>query len=95
MDKEIFGELEKSIDSEKKLVEIVKKLKSNGLSQLEVYFIFEEYQHFLQNEYRENDEDTLIEVMALIYGWCPPSIRLFDENLTNEKIQKFREDLNK
>ncbi len=90
MDEELFNQFEQSVKSTESLIELVSKLKLQGLNQLEIYCLFDDYYKFLQQENREDDYDNIDEVLSCIYGWCSPGERLFENHLTNEEIEKFR-----
>ncbi|HXG83871.1 MAG TPA: hypothetical protein VNI84_07580 [Pyrinomonadaceae bacterium] len=46
MENELFNQFEQAVKSEKSLIDIVDTLKQKGTNQLQIYYLFEEYQHF-------------------------------------------------
>ncbi len=59
----------------------VREMKANGLSQQEVYDIFNELLQSPRVRENEQQEDAIRDVMDFIAGWCSPEARLFDTYL--------------
>ena len=66
------------------------QLVSEGLSQAEVYHLFESFSEFLEDAKREPDEEALYSAMECIVGFCSSGSKWFDHYLTNEEINESR-----
>ena len=73
-----------------KLEELGIKMTSEGLSQVAIYHLFELFRQFLRDAKRESDEETLMDSMDCLVGFCSRSNRWFDHDLTNEEIEEYR-----
>ena len=71
------------------LVTLVNEMKGEGLSQLEIYDRFEHFRAMLRETSREKDEDTVIDILDRIVGWCSPQAKLFTRSLSNEEIESY------
>lgn len=63
------------------LATLAKTLKAEGISQIEMYRLFDEYRGRHQNDGDETRYDAILDTMDFITGWCSPSARLFDTEL--------------
>ena len=63
------------------LSQVVREMKANGLSQQEVYDIFNELLQSRQVRESKQQEDAVRDVMDFITGWCSPEAKLFDTYL--------------
>ena len=69
---------------------LAKSLKSEGMSQVAIYLLFEEYQ--MNAEGNDSLYDAIVDNMEII--WSGPWAKgrgLFDTELTSEQIQRERE----
>ena len=80
-----------SAEPEQQLIELVEEMKREGLSQVEIYFRFEERLRPTLNDADERYYDALTNVMDCIIGFCAMDAALFAHYLTNEQIEKYRE----
>jgi hypothetical protein len=55
--------------------------KAEGLSQLQIYRLFDEQRARHQNDSDETKYNAILEVLDRIAGWCAPQARLFDSQL--------------
>jgi hypothetical protein len=63
------------------LVCLAKALKAEGMSQREMYELFDQYRAKHQDDTDETKHDAILDTMDLIVGYCSPSSRLFDSEL--------------
>ncbi len=59
------------------LLELVNELTAFGMGQREIYGAFDEFRAILRTAGREADEDSVMDTMDRITGWCSPHQRLF------------------
>jgi hypothetical protein len=57
------------------LEELAMKMTSEGLSQVAIYHRFELFKQFLRDAKRESDEETLMDSMDCLVGFCGRSNR--------------------
>jgi hypothetical protein len=62
------------------------KLKTEGLSQVAIYLLFESFWTFLGDSGREAEADTVYDYLDWVWGWCSAGGRLFENCLTNEEV---------
>jgi len=60
------------------LVALARVLKAEGMSQHEVYRLFDEYRARHQSDADETKFNAILDVMDIITGHCSPSARLFE-----------------
>jgi hypothetical protein len=70
----------------RKFKELADQMTAEGLSQAAVYQQFALFWEFLGDKHREADEETLINCLESIIGWCAPGAAWFRHYLTNEEI---------
>jgi hypothetical protein len=63
------------------LVSFATTLKAEGMSQRELYQLFDEYRAKHKSDTDETKYDAILDTMDIIVGWCVPSRRLFDSDL--------------
>jgi hypothetical protein len=63
-------------DSLNKLLLLVKKLQSQGVSNDSILQLFEQVRQQLRAQGREQEEDLIMEVMDFLVGWCSPHMKL-------------------
>jgi hypothetical protein len=63
------------------LATLARAMKSEGMSQLEIYRFFDDYRARHQSDADETRYDAILDAMDFIAGWCSPSGRLFDTEL--------------
>jgi hypothetical protein len=66
------------------LGDLATALKAEGMSQREMYRLFDHYRARHQDAGEEAKCDAIMDVMDCIVGYCSPSARLFDTDLENE-----------
>lgn len=71
------------------LVKLVEEMKDKGLSQLEIYNQFGDFRAMLREAGREKDEDSVLDILDRIAGWCGPEAKLFNQAITNEEIEAY------
>jgi hypothetical protein len=67
------------------LHEYARELKSEGMSQRELYKLYSKYAEF----YQARDQakyDAILDILDLIWGYCSPSSALFETTLTNDDV---------
>ena len=72
-----FEEALRSPEPHERLAAFAIELSSGGRGQDEVLQIFDSFRSQLRLAARESDEDTVMDVMDRISGWCSPHARLF------------------
>jgi hypothetical protein len=86
-DNSIDVRMERAI-STNTLWELARELKAEGMSQLEMYKLYSKYADF----YQDRDEakfDAVVDILDLIWGYCPPSKALFETTLTNDDVASY------
>ena len=63
------------------LADLASALKAEGMSQFEMYRLFDEYRAKHQSDADETRCDAILDTMDVIVGWCSPTARLFDSEL--------------
>ena len=63
------------------LVSLAHALKAEGMSQREIYQLFDEYRARHHSDTDETRYDAILDTMDIIVGWCSPQSRLFDSDL--------------
>ncbi len=61
----------------KAMAMLARSLKAEGMSQLEMYRLFDEFRDRHELDSREHVHEVILETMDLISGWCPPGVQLF------------------
>lgn len=61
------------------LLALARSLKSEGMSQRELYDLFNSHQTIHSEDADETLYDAILDTMDHIVGYCAPSARLFDE----------------
>ena len=73
------------------IIKLATALQAEGLSQLEIYNLFEHYMLYLRAQEREQEEEKVADVMNRIVGWCSPHMHLFPNYLKNDEIQRYKQ----
>lgn len=60
------------------LATVAKEVKSEGMSQRDMYYLFDGYRDRHQTDKDETRYNAILDVMDLITGWCSPQNRLFE-----------------
>ena len=60
---------------------LARALKAEGMSQREIYRLFDEYRAKYANDADETKYDAILNTMDVIAGWCSSGDRLFDTEL--------------
>jgi hypothetical protein len=60
------------------LLTLAKALKLEGMSQKEMYRLFDEYRERHEHDEDETRYDAILDVMDFTTGFCNPQCRLFD-----------------
>lgn len=63
------------------VLELARQLKVEGMSQTEMYRLFEEFRSNHESDSDNTSYDAILDTMDFISGWCPPEQRLFDTSL--------------
>jgi hypothetical protein len=63
------------------LLTLAEALKSEGMSQQEMYRLFNEHRARHEHDKDETCYNAILDVMDFIVGWCSPHSRLFDSEL--------------
>jgi len=61
--------------------ELARTLRDDGMTQLEMYRLFDEFRAAHESDADETVYNAVVETMDGISGWCGPSFRLFDADL--------------
>jgi hypothetical protein len=61
----------------KALADVARFLKSEGMAQLEMYRLFDDFRDRHELDAREEVYEAILDAMDLISGWCPPGAQLF------------------
>ena len=64
------------------LVAFVGELKSEGLTQSQIFDLLEKYRYELDQQGRSNEADYLIEISDRVWGFCAEDKRLFETSLS-------------
>ena len=71
--------------------DLADRLRDRGFGQVAIYVLFDSFAMMLREENREADYDAVVDgALDFIWGWCSKSKMWFDEGLTDEKVQAFR-----
>jgi hypothetical protein len=71
---------------------LVDDLRAQGLSQVAIYVLFEDFTTILRGEGREADAEAVEDgAMDLIWGWCPKGKEWFDHVLTDHEVKAYRQ----
>ena len=65
---------------------VARELRDEGMSQLELYRIFNEYRAIHENDADEIRYDAILDTMDFIVGWCSPNSRLYDTQLPPDTV---------
>ena len=65
----------------KALFDLAQQLKSEGMTQIEMYQVFDQYRAKHEGDSDEIKYDALLDTMDIISGWCGSHARLFDSDL--------------
>lgn len=68
-------------DAEAALAQLAREMKAEGLSQREVYDLFESQLRHHRSDSDESSYDALADTMDRIIGWCNPEQRIFETEL--------------
>jgi hypothetical protein len=60
---------------------LARTLRDEGMSQLELYRLFDGFRATHENDGDETLYEALLDTMDSISGWCSPSSRLYDSEL--------------
>lgn len=60
---------------------LAQALRDEGMSQLELYRLFDEFRANHESDADEILYDAVLDTMDCISGWCSPSSRLYDTEL--------------
>ena len=72
--------------------DLANELRDRGFGQAAIYLLFESFALMLRDENREADAEAVEDgALDYIWGWCSKSKMWFDEGLTDEKLNAFRE----
>jgi hypothetical protein len=63
------------------LMAVARSLKSEGVSQADMYRLFESLLARYSDPSSLAKRDSILETMDVISGWCRPELRLFDSEL--------------
>ena len=63
------------------LISFAESLKEEGMSQREMYQLFDEYRVKHHGDVDETKYNAILDTMDIICGWCSPQNRLFDSEL--------------
>jgi len=61
--------------------ELARILRDEGMSQLEMYRLFDEFRAIHESDSDETLCDAILDTMDFISGWCSPHSRLYDTEL--------------
>lgn len=64
-------------EDQQQMIDLVLKLKEQGMSQDELHSEFLSYALWLREHNEEVREDCVLEVLDRIWGWCGPDMKLF------------------
>jgi len=59
-------------------LELARALRDEGMSQLDMYQLFDEFRASHASDADEIVFDAVLDTMDIISGWCSPNYRLFD-----------------
>lgn len=90
MDDKLLARFEAALANDT-LREFVREMEAEGLIQVEIYERFELFRALLRELDREADEESVMDTMDSIVGWCGPHAKLFPHSLTNEEIEAYRQ----
>lgn len=65
-------------------LELARVLRDEGLSQLDLYQLFDEFRAAHASDVDETIYDAILDTMDSISGWCNPSCRLDDTDLPHD-----------
>lgn len=60
---------------------LAKELRDGGMSQLDLYLLYERFRALHGDDADETRLDALLDTLDFIAGWCHPSRRLFPQRL--------------
>ena len=63
---------------------LAEALKNEGMTQLEMYRLYDQYRAKHQSDTDETIYDAILDAMDHIVGWCSPGSRLFDTQLPHD-----------
>lgn len=63
------------------LLELATAFKAEGATQAAMHRLFEEYRRQYEDGEDEATYESILEVLDIIAGWCPPEHRLFETEL--------------
>ena len=68
-------------------------LRDEGLSQFDLYLLFERFFIFIQDNEPKNEVlyETITDIMDLIWGWCSPGRGLFETTIDQNEFDRYRE----
>ncbi len=89
MDAEMLERMESAL-ANGELRKLIDEMRGQGISQVEIYCIFDEFRDFLDKANREADMDLIMDVMDFIWGWCRPCQAFFPHELTDEEVRIFK-----
>lgn len=67
------------------LLDLARKLKSEGMSQRAMYDAFDTFRAKHKADANETIYDAILETMDCIVGWCPLHMKLFETYLESTK----------
>ena len=63
------------------VLELARALKADGMTQVEMYQLYDEFRAKHQNDADETRYDAILDAMDHIAGWCAIESQLFDTEL--------------
>ena len=63
------------------VAELARALRDEGMSQLEMYQLFDEFRAVHESDVDETLYGAILDTMDFISGWCSPHSRLYDTEL--------------
>jgi hypothetical protein len=91
---QLYNQAVATIEPTEGMIELVKLMKADGVSQLEIYCEFEA-RHTASmakdKTYATEEEEATATAMERIWGWCEPEDHLFDHTLTKEEVRAYKE----
>jgi hypothetical protein len=65
-------------------LELARALRDEGMSQLDLYQLFDEFRDAHASDADEILFDAVLDTLDFISGWCSPNYRLFDTELPHD-----------
>lgn len=66
--------------------ELARTMRDQGMSQLEMYRLFDEYRAIHESDADGTLYNAVLDTMDCIGGWCSPGFRLYDTQLPRNVI---------